>query len=65
MTECVENIGERGARRRRLSGYGWAAIAAGALAIMLAERAPRWPRLLLAVPIALAAIGFLQAREKT
>jgi hypothetical protein len=32
---------------------------------LIAAHAPRWPRLLLVVPIGAAAIGLLQAREKT
>ncbi|HEX4681605.1 MAG TPA: hypothetical protein VH277_02785 [Gemmatimonadaceae bacterium] len=61
----VANIGPRGARRRLIGGYVWAAIAAAAFVVLVVQHAPRWFRILLAIPIALSAIGFLQAREKT
>lgn len=63
--EHVCNIGERGARRRKFSGYAWAMAAIGSLITLAAVHAPRWATLLLALPIALASVGFLQAREKT
>lgn len=63
--ECIANIGERGARRRRASGVVWAVIGAVVLACLLLGHAPRWDRAVLVIPFALAAIGFLQAREKT
>lgn len=65
MAEHIPNIGPPGARRRRIGGYVWGAVAAGALIVLLREHAPRWPRVCLVLPIALAALGFLQAREKT
>jgi hypothetical protein len=65
MTEHVANIGERGARRRRRGGIAWLALSAVAFAALLAAGTPRWYRLVLVLPLALAATGFLQAREKT
>lgn len=59
------NIGERGCRRRRLGGYLWSIVALVALGWMLASRSPRALLFVLVVPIALAAVGFLQAREQT
>jgi hypothetical protein len=65
MTEHIPNIGAAGARRRWIGGYVWGLIAAGAFIVLLAEHSPRWPRLFLVLPIALSALGFLQAHEKT
>lgn len=63
--EHVANIGERGANRRRRGGIVWIAVAIVALIAMVWTGAPRGFTLLLAIPIGLAAAGFLQAREKT
>jgi hypothetical protein len=65
MAERIANIGESGARRRQLGGWVWGAITVVALIALLGTHAPRWARVFLAIPIALAATGFLQAREKT
>jgi hypothetical protein len=61
----VENIGVRGAIRRRRSGVVWAALAVAGLIALLVTDAPRWTRLMIAIPVGLAAVGFLQARERT
>ena len=61
----VGNIGERGCRRRRTGGYVWSIIAIVALAWMLRSHSSRVTLLALSIPIALAAFGFLQAREQT
>ncbi|HET7372284.1 MAG TPA: hypothetical protein VFJ20_02835 [Gemmatimonadaceae bacterium] len=61
----VENIGARGALRRRRSGVVWAVLAVAGLIALLVGDAPRWTRLMIAIPAGLAAIGFLQARERT
>lgn len=61
----VENIGARGAIRRRRSGVFWAVLAAAGFIALLVVDAPRWTRLMIAFPAGLAAIGFLQARERT
>lgn len=65
MAGHVDNIGERGARIRRRTGWIWTAVTVVAIIALVATRAPRGARLFLAGPVALAAIGFLQAREKT
>ena len=65
MAEHIANIGDAGARRRWIGGYVWGIVAAVALIVLLAEHAPRWPRVFLLLPIAFSALGFLQAREKT
>jgi hypothetical protein len=61
----VANIGEGGARRRRLGGYVWGVVALITVIVLAVLHAPRWTTLLLAIPIALSSLGFLQAREKT
>jgi hypothetical protein len=61
----VANIGARGARRRRNSGIVWLVIAFAIAAAMFVYDAPRVARLALVVPFGLAAIGLLQAKEKT
>jgi hypothetical protein len=61
----VDNIGELGARRRRRGGLVWVAVAGIGVVLLIVTNAPRPMRLLLAIPIGLAAVGFLQAREKT
>jgi hypothetical protein len=61
----VGNIGARGCRRRRAGGWVWSVITVIALAGMLAAHVSRSFLLILALPLALAALGFLQAREQT
>jgi hypothetical protein len=65
VAERIANIGAIGIGRRRLGGIVWLVIALGALAVMMATHRAHWYRLLLFVPFALAAMGLLQAREKT
>ncbi len=60
----VCNIGPDEIRRRRLSGHTGAAVTAGVLGVMLAADAPRGLRLLVALPAAVAASGYLQARAR-
>jgi hypothetical protein len=61
----VENIVDRGARRRRAGGVVWLAIAVAAEVILVWLDAPRLWRLALVLPFGLAAVGFLQAHERT
>ncbi|MDB4877235.1 MAG: hypothetical protein JWM41_3681 [Gemmatimonadetes bacterium] len=61
----IANIGEGGARRRRLGGFVWLGLAVAALIVMVAVGVPRPYRLVLLLPFGAAAAGFLQAREKT
>ena len=60
----VCNIGRDEIRRRRLSGHVGALAAVGLLAALLATGAPRVVRLLVALPAAVGASGYLQARER-
>ncbi len=65
MSERVANITEVGIRRRYRHGLAMAIVSIAAAVILIATGSPRWTRLLLFFPIAIAANGFLQAREKT
>jgi len=64
-TDESRNIGVRGARRRAKGGVVWLAVGVIAAAGLIVFDAPRAERWILAVPFALSAIGFLQARERT
>ena len=59
----VCNIGPADIAFRRRSGHLSAAAAAGLLGFLLAMRAPRLARLLVAIPAAGAASGYIQARS--
>ena len=62
---CVANIGARGERRRRRTGYVWLALGlAGGVALVLLRAGPAL-QLLLFAPFLLAALGWFQAREHT
>ncbi len=62
---AVCNIGERGAKRRRKGGIFWLVVALAASAWLVARPGPLVAYVALAVAYGLAAIGFLQARERT
>ena len=64
-TGHVENIGPRGARRRLIGGAVWLVVAVAGSAWAIAERAPAAAYVALAIPYFLAAVGWLQARERT
>jgi len=57
----VCNIGPAEIRQRRMSGYLGLGIAVVFLVVAFAFGWPAWVRLLVALPVALAATGFLQA----
>jgi hypothetical protein len=59
----VCNIGPADIAFRRRSGHVSVAAAAGLLGVLLAARAPRLARLLVAIPAAGAASGYIQARS--
>jgi len=65
MTEQTTNLSERGVRRRRTMGIIWLAISIVAAGSMILLNSARSWRLVLFVPFAFAAVGFLQARERT
>lgn len=59
------NIVDRGVRRRRRMGIGWLIAGVLAAVVIVAMHLSREWRLLLIVPFAISANGFLQARDKT
>ena len=58
----VCNIGPAEIARRRRAGHVGLAIGLVILAVLVAAGAPPWARLILILPIAAAASGYLQAR---
>ena len=60
----VCNIGPREIRRRRRTGHVGLAATIGLLAVLVAIGAPPVARLLVALPAAVSASGYLQARLK-
>jgi hypothetical protein len=65
VAERIANIGSRGVRRRRRTGWISLAVAGVIIAALIALDAPRMYRLILGIPIGIAALNLLQAREKT
>ena len=59
----VCNIGPAEIARRRQAGHVGAATSAVVVLALVVTHAPRWSRLLVAVPATLSASGYLQARE--
>ena len=60
----VCNIGPEEIAMRRRAGHASAAVTLGLLIVILVTRAPRAARLLIAMPAAGAASGYLQARHR-
>lgn len=65
MANQPTNIGARGIRRRGRMGVVWLVLGIIVAITLVATRAPHGWRLLVILPFTAAAIGFLQAREKT
>lgn len=65
MSDFVPNIGAVGAERRRKLGYFWAIATLVAVIVMQIVGTSRTSTLILALPLALAGIGFFQASEMT
>ncbi len=59
------NIGRRQIRLRRIMGFTSAAAAALLGFVLVGYEAPRWARLVVFLPLWIAGLGLLQAREKT
>lgn len=64
-TVCVANLGGRGVRMRERMAIRQSAIALAFLGVTIFYGGPRLLRLVVAVPVLLAAFGYFQAREKT
>lgn len=65
MPEGNSNISATGIRRRRNMGIAWGVVAIVGAAAAIATDAPHSWRVVLALPIALSAVGLLQAYERT
>ncbi len=65
MTSEVCNIGPREQRKRRLLGIVALTIGVAAAFVLVVYDAPRWTRLVVFLPVWIAGLGLLQAREKT
>ena len=65
MRDQATNLADRGVRWRRTMGIIWLVISLVAAGSMILLNAGRAWRLVLVVPFALAAVGFVQARERT
>jgi hypothetical protein len=62
---CVANLGRAGIRLRERLAYRQGAIAVAFLGVTVLYGGPRLLRLVIAIPVLLAAFGYFQAREKT
>ncbi len=58
----VCNIGPEEIEHRRRGGHVGSAASVALLSVLVATNAPRWSRLLVALPASVAASGYLQAR---
>jgi hypothetical protein len=65
VVDRVANIGARGAQYRRRNGWISLAIAGAVVVALVVIQPPRFYRLVLGIPIGLAALNFIEAREKT
>jgi hypothetical protein len=65
VVDRAENIVQRGVRHRMR--YGWISLAvAGALvALLIVIQPARFYRLILGIPVGIAALSFMESREKT
>lgn len=59
------NIGPREQRKRRLLGIVALTAGVGVAFVLVIYDAPRWTRLIIFLPIWIAGLGLMQAREKT
>jgi hypothetical protein len=61
----ASNIGPRERRKRRLLGIVALTVSVGVAFVLVVYGAPRWSRLVLFLPVWMAGLGLLQARQKT
>jgi hypothetical protein len=62
---CKPNISPAGRRIRLRFGAAFSILSAAILVVLVALRAPWYCRLMMFVPVALSAVGFLQVRRDT
>jgi hypothetical protein len=65
MPSDAINIGPREQRKRRLLGIVALVIGVSLAFTLIVYAAPRWSRLIIFLPIWVAGLGLMQAREKT
>lgn len=65
MTSDAINIGPGEQRKRRLMGLVALTVGVGLAFLMIVLGAPRLLRLIIFLPVWIAGLGLLQAREKT
>jgi fatty acid desaturase len=65
MTPTVRNIGPAGRRRRYLMAGALLVVGAALTLVLIVAGSPRGYRLALALPFAVAALAFFQARAHT
>lgn len=65
VADRVTNIGSRGARHRARNGWISLVVAGVVIVALVVMHPPRFYRLILGIPIGLAALNLLEAREKT
>lgn len=61
----VANIGEKERRKRRVLGIVALVVGVGLAFVLVVYGAPRAMRLIIFLPIWIAGLGLMQAREKT
>jgi hypothetical protein len=62
---CKANISPSGRRRRTRFGNQWLVVSVALLVVLVVMRVPWYGGLALFVPVALSAVGFLQASRNT
>jgi hypothetical protein len=65
LKDEAANIGPRERRKRRLLGVVSLTVAVGVAFVLVTFDASRWLRLVVFLPLWLAGLGLLQARDKT
>jgi hypothetical protein len=65
MSAEAFNIGPRERRKRRLLGIVALTVGVGLAFVLVVYDAPRWSRAVVFLPVWMAGLGLLQAREKT
>jgi hypothetical protein len=65
VADRITNIGARGARHRARNGWISLAVAGLVVLALVVMQPPRFYGLILGIPVGLAALNLLEAREKT
>ncbi|MGB7923682.1 MAG: hypothetical protein WCF57_10600 [Pyrinomonadaceae bacterium] len=65
MTSDAINIGPREQRKRRLLGFVALTVGVATAFVLVVYGAPRWSRAVIFLPIWVAGLGLMQAREQT